>query len=338
MKEKKYGISLLRMLMCFEVILLHLWTDNKYPFFLLGFAALRYYSVGVFIIISFYLTYRKLSIGEITYLSNRIKRLVIPLIGWALIYYFIYYVFSYFINREVLPISNLFWQLFTGHSKNLNPSMWYQTVLIVLTIVFFIIFKYLSQKMALYVLILVAFLSLFLQYSSLNYSFFGELRYELKYPLGRICEMLPYAVIGVFLCKYDIYDKIRHRVLAVFFSALLLCALLLLTKKLPDRDDFSYSGLIPVLIAISCVNIAIIIPINEIFSSGIISIIDKTTDYTMGIYCVHRMIGKFLFILLKKLGFRSGTFFSCLLVYMISYLLCALIDKIPSKTAKYLIK
>ena len=43
---------------------------------------------------------------------------------------------------------------------------------------------------------------LVLQYSGVNYSLFSHLPYEVAYPLGRLCELVPYVGIVVVLKDY----------------------------------------------------------------------------------------------------------------------------------------
>lgn len=86
-QNHNYGISLLRFMMCFEVILLHFWKTNTditilKPFFLLEDAA-----VPTFIVLSFFLSENKLHSFTISNFKKRIHRLVWPQLVWTLIYW-----------------------------------------------------------------------------------------------------------------------------------------------------------------------------------------------------------------------------------------------------------
>ena len=65
-------------------------------------------------------------------LTKRIKTLVIPLVGWSVIYATLY---TFVLNRSI-SFKDFFWQSTTGHSEVLNPTMWFQSNLIVLTLLF----------------------------------------------------------------------------------------------------------------------------------------------------------------------------------------------------------
>lgn len=131
-KEFNYGLALLRALMCFEVVLCHFWTSDV-PKYLKSFSMLRGLAVPIFMFLSFFLTeHTFLNYNKIK-AKKRIWRVIYPQIGWALIYWLGYTIGQLKINFGV-TFCDLLWQMFTGHSPRLNASMWFQTVLIVLTI------------------------------------------------------------------------------------------------------------------------------------------------------------------------------------------------------------
>ncbi len=57
-----YGVALLKMFMCFEVILVHFWQGTV-SFCLIPFDALKGFSVPVFMFVSFYFTEKTLKGG-----------------------------------------------------------------------------------------------------------------------------------------------------------------------------------------------------------------------------------------------------------------------------------
>src|SRR5574344_683137 len=133
-KEINYGFALLRLLMCFEVVLCHYWGGDG-PKYLKLFSILRNTAVPVFMFLSFYLT-------ENTFLNykkekalKRIERLVITQIGCSIIYYICLTIGQIKIQFGV-KFTDLIWQIFSGHSPRLNPAMWFQIVLIVLSLIY----------------------------------------------------------------------------------------------------------------------------------------------------------------------------------------------------------
>ena len=179
-----YGLSILKMFMCFEVVLCHFWQyDNS--LILKLFALMRNVAVPVFIMISFFLMKNFFLSLNHQKLQKRLVKLFKPQLYWAIIYFIIYKICIIIIPNISLKLSlnDLLWQIILGHSPNLNPSMWFQFDLIILTIIFSIICHHFNSKK---VICLISLLlgALILQYSGLNYATFNSMIYELKYPLG----------------------------------------------------------------------------------------------------------------------------------------------------------
>ena len=322
-----YGFSLLKMLLVFEVILGHFCIWEEYDNILLWpFRELVSLSVPCFVILSFYLTERSfLQRDKIKY-HIRLRRLLIPQIGWAFIYWIVYFLFTTFLKADLThSISDLFWQLFTGHSPALNASMWYQIDMIIITIFFQFVFAGLNDKRGYSVIIGIMIFSYVLQFSGINRFLFGDMRFELKYPLGRIAEMIPYAVIGFSLRYFNVYDNLRkHR-----WIIMILCIILFyIGYNFPWHQvkDFGFSGLCKPYLALCIVSFANLCPLENLPLS-IKKIILIISDYSLGIYCCHRMI--YTIIHLSLPGLFISSIPMCVLTYLLSYLLCCLINLIP---------
>ena len=139
-----YGFSLLKMLLAFEVILGHFANWDEYdPRLVWPFRELVSLAVACFVILSFYLMAKSFLIRDKQMMKKRLIRLLIPQIGWAIIYYVIYALIDLFMNKGLHsgPM-DFFWQLLTGHSRYLNPSMWYQVDIIIVTVIFYFIFSF----------------------------------------------------------------------------------------------------------------------------------------------------------------------------------------------------
>ena len=205
LKPQNLGLCILRMLMCFEVVLCHFWHSTSVPPLLIPFYILRNYAVPVFMLMSFFLTQNCILSKKSQIYKKRLSRLILPQIGWTIIYWLIYQLISILFHTNLTNgPSDIFWQLLTGHCPRINPAMWYQIVLITLSIIFILLFNILPENIALISTYVFMIAALFLQYSGINSSMFSQLRYELKYPLGRFFEMLPYATIGFSLSYYKI--------------------------------------------------------------------------------------------------------------------------------------
>ena len=116
-------------------------------------------------------------------------------------------------------ITDMLWQIFSGHSQNLNVTMWFQVDLIYITILFLAVIL-IFKKNYIPVLYFIGAVAIILQYSGLN-MVFNDSRFEIKYPSGRFMEMLPLAVIGFMITRDGVLEKIRGRkYLAVNISVL----------------------------------------------------------------------------------------------------------------------
>lgn len=176
---------------------------------------------------------------DVKYMRKRMWKLVFPQIVWSFVYFIVCWVLNR--SRDLLP---LVWQVFTGHSPNLNPAMWFQVNLIVFSVLFFIIFYCCNEKVGIIIISMLFALCLFLQYSEFNYSLFGELRYELSYPLGRLAEVFPVAILGFIASKYNllVVRKNNKSINVLRGFALAIC-FLALDSYLPfPHLNFQYAG------------------------------------------------------------------------------------------------
>ncbi len=330
-----YGFSLLKMLLAFEVLLGHFAIWDEYDTILIWpFRELVSLAVPCFVILSFYLMARSFLARDPQKFKTRLIRLLIPQIGWAIIYYIIYLLLDLFLHTKLTAgPQDLFWQTLTGHSRNLNPSMWYQVDVIVISILFYFIFKYLDDKKAYLSLIGLLLFSYFMQLSGINRALFGELEFELKYPLGRILEMIPFAVIGFSLKYFNILEKLKkHR-----YIVMAACGILFFVGfniPWPAYKDFGFSGFAKPYLALCIVPFAFLVPL-EYLPLTIKKVILKITDYSLGIYCIHRLINTLLYAFIPGITLHSIE--RCILLYIVCYAVCWLIERIPNKTVKQLV-
>lgn len=330
--EKKsnynYGIAFLKCLMCFEVVLCHYWTPSigGSSKLLKLFEILRNLAVPTFMFLSFYLTKEIFFSNNWCTIKKRIHRLMIPHLFWTITYFLI---FKLIYN---VRINEFLWQLFTGHSEVLNPSMWYQIDIMIITILVALISK-IFKKSNTFVLLFIFSMSLLLQYTSINYNFFIGFRNEIKYSFGRLIEMIPYAVLGILCSYYDFKKIIKNNKVMCFIGFIFLGVIVLaLDKYFPERG-FNYSGLLKVYLTLIIITIFILFPFNKL-KPFVLKLIKIFSQYTLGIYCIHRLTGTFLNeLFIKVLGINMNSFIFCIIIYIVSYLVCFIISKIPLKSA-----
>ncbi len=333
-KEYNYGLALLRIFMCFEVILCHFYSGESKFLFL--FDVLKNYAVPVFMMMSFLLTEKMFLAKDNDLLKRRIYRLAVPLIGWGVIYLLFYLGVQLVTGVNISQsksIADYVRNAFTGH------AMWYQIDLIVLSLVFFLIFCVLEMRTGIVLINVLFVISIYLQYSGINMAIFNTCG-PYKYILGRLFEMMPYAVIGFDLAYFGLYQKAeKFRTIAIVCS--LAGGILILNIILPigllfrgpsNVPGFGYAGGIGIIFSILIVAIAYLIP-QRWFTESMKKCISFLSPYTLGIYCMHYLIGELLTMKVKELSFLM-----CIFMFIICYIVSVLMRRIPIKSVQMLIK
>lgn len=203
-----FGLSILRIISCFCVVLIHfcgkenLQGNSNITIFNIV-KQIFYYiyptAVPIFMILSFYFFSKILNEQDNEKFKDRMKRLIIPQVFWTIVYAIVFKVlFITTANWTKNPnISDFLYQFFLGHSQNINETMWFQVDLIILTLLYFLIFRFMKREKAIICICVLAITSIFLQYSGINYNTFKDLINETRYPLGRIAEVIPYCTIRI---------------------------------------------------------------------------------------------------------------------------------------------
>lgn len=326
-----YGIAVLRAFMCFEVVLLHFWRSPIVSY-LIPFSMLKGLAVPTFMFLSFYLTGKTIIAKNNKKKTNRIKRILYPQIGWTLIYWMIYFVIQNNFDFQI-NVYDLIWQLFTGHSPKLNPSMWFQVVLLLITFTFFFVFHGTDKKRGIIIIIAFLFFPLIMQYSGINYHLFEHLRYELKYPLGRVFEMFPYASLGIICAYFEVFTRFDGKKCILLGIMLLSTIVLLKYRILPPADGFGYSYNNNILLSFSIVGLFFLLPFDRLPIS-FKEAIKYLSRYTLGIYSSHRLIAFFVSLILPV---DVKSFVGCILIYILGFVLSHLFCVSFGRYGKYLV-
>ncbi len=345
-----YGIAVLRIWMCFEVVLYHFksWNgasiqDLAWPFRML----MRYgkIAVPVFMLTSFIFTdMSKLSMDN-KKIKKRFLRLLVPHFFWAFSYYLIYKLLDIWKGLSLEKgISDLLWQLALGHS--LNQTEWFQIDLIILTIVFIVLFK-IFKKHAIFVTWLMGYLALYLQYSGKNGALFDNVVWKegfnagyVTYPIGRIMEMLPFAVIGILICHYEILDKIKkHRCAVIVISILSLCFLFNMDVFSSVERQYDYSGCYYILVGTISVILFCLVPL-EVLPTFIKKIIMFFSQFSLSVYFGQRLIATLIYNTCFNAWFkmRPGSIHDCIIIYTCCVIIAWCISLIPSKYIRMAVK
>ena len=330
-KDKNYGIAILRVLLSYMVVIDHFYNKKikkKYKHIL-------YYHIPTFFLISFYYTHKTFATFNIDKIKLRFQRLVIPYIMWNLIAFLLNNIYYFIAGKECIhTIKDFFITLLYGNM--LIVPLWFQNILIFTSIVITIITLYFKNIYLLIFQILII-ISFNLQYTGENYNFFHS-----NFPIifsntyGRFIDTLPHSLAGFFIGIFNIPNKLNIYKCRTIISGILI--ILFISKYNWDKNllGFKYGG--------TRLNIAAIFIFLIFFSFPIISnkkikkYFDIFSNYTAGIYFVHYLIGRG-YIVKFILSNKIETLYGCLILYIISYCVCFLLDKIIGNThLKHLIK
>ena len=327
------GIQILKMILCFWVVLLHTYSFSNKLIFEIFFQ--RRFHVPTFIIISFYFFYYNISQRNIMKIKRRFERLLfpyilIPLIIWVfnnLIYIF------FKINRfkRKLSINILIYQLIFG--RIYYNIFWYLFNLIFITL-FFTIISFIFKKKFLLIFTIFLLISYLLQYSKYNFIFFNQYNDNIKYSLGNIIEIIPFAVIGLLFGSINLIEKFKKYRFKIIYLCFFNLYFLFKYHLFKNIKGFFYPGIIPGIGGIFLFILFSLIPLENIQNKTIISICKCISNYTGGIYYFHIIIRNYMRILSK---FITKSFYGSIVIYLINYLLCFIGIKIFGKTKlKYL--
>ena len=235
--------------------------------------------------------------------------------------------------------TDLLWQLFLGHS--INQTAWYQIVLIWLTIIFVAIFHSTTRKRGEVIIGCLGIWALVFQYTGINGTLFEQIRWMegfhseyIVYPIGRFMEMVPYAVVGTYICQYGILRwimKYRNKTL-LGVSGLFI---LINCRTFVDPEGYGYSGIYKLISSILIFAFFYCMPF-DILPQILQNIVKKISKYTLGIYYIHRMIGTIIYNsrLYGYFNMQAGSMHDCIVIFLISFFMVYAIYKLPIKWVK----
>ena len=330
MVKKNYnlGIALGKMLMCFVVVQAHFWDKSGPPPVLTIISSLQAFAVPFFMVISFFLSEKIFERRDPVRNRRRMRKLIFIQVAWAVLYWLVYVLYLLLVEKNPggLPdsVKLLLWQIFTGHSPKLNSTMWFQTDLIVLTALVILLFSRLSERGALGIMAVLAGACLIFQYSGLNEALLLPLRYELRYPIGRFFEVLPMAFAGLWIARSDAVGRMGRAAPLICIAAFAALRFL----PLPSAPGFENQGLRPLLTGSVWAMLAISLPLRSLPEKArdVLAVLSR---HTMGIYCMHRMTGNLLRMVFPRFGLKTDSLGFCLLIYLLSWLACELLSRMP---------
>ena len=335
-KSINFGLSILKLILSFLVVTTHNFikktTNNKCILYL---TKPRFLHVPSFFIISFYFTHKNFLSLDYKILLKRLIRLFIPYIIWPIFFWEL----NEYINRKYNKVySNSFEDLkqqLLLANRFIFP-LWFNLVLIIMTICFFIII-FIFRKHSLFILQIILILSYIIQYSGYNFNnFFVKNPYYNVRSYKSIHTSIPFAVTGYTLGYYNVLDIIqKNKIKVCVFSYLIY-------NMIADYNIFTnihsenyYAGINLNIQSICIIFIFSLFPSFLITNNIIRKFLIIITNYTGGIYYLHVPLKKYL----KKYStdIYNGTFLGLIKTYIIIYFICYIGMLIFGKTLlKYL--
>ena len=323
------GIDILRIWMSYEVVLMHLCDFRECAFFppLDIFRYCVFMAVPAFMFVSFLLTGRHFVTltQNREYPVSRCKRLAVPIIFWSLVYLLVYLCVQSFFGVDFdVRVSDLLPQLFLGHAY--AHPLWFLNVMLYLTLILSSIMSIKSYRFKTMILCALVVMSFVTEYTGLERRLVDDMSDEYKYPVGRLIEMMPYACVAILM-------RMHTKMLSPYFIAICIVLAVLCRYLLAPFHIFSlgYAGL-PLFFEVIAMCLILCLGRFGFIRGRMKEIISSIASLTLGIFCVHVLMGQFLFaFILPSIGLAGRTLLSCLIVYLVSLLVSMGIYRMPLK-------
>ncbi len=320
------NIQILRMIVCFNIIIFHCMGNANQNFFIYFISRIAvFYYVPIFFFISFYFSYRAFTSKNISNIKQRLLRISIPYIIWPFIFFFYSYINKIFDRKElVYQLKDLFYQLLFG--KPINPVFWFQFCLIFWTFIFSIIIFSFKSFYA-YVLFFLFSIIIFVNYFNLIEIILRKYKSIYSTSIFDLFYRNIYMFSGFFFGSIDLYQsKFTTKIKFIIIS-------LISIFIIQNKSKFYYIY-IQFIINILFIFLSFL-PFDSIKRRNIILVIKQITSYTGGIYYLHMQVR--FNILKNSFLIKKADFISCINNYLICYSFCFIGSKIFKNTKlKYL--
>jgi len=363
-EESKYnlGWALLKLWMCWEVVMVHAWNAwTVKPADMNAAMALvrdfRPFAVPVFMLITFFFASRHFASNDGAWLKRRFFRLCLPFVFWSVLAFATWRILgAHFPAFATNPADGAFWKegckaapepvafkylalQALGTTRTLGSQMWFQAVLVILTGFFAVFFRLVRPRFVVAGLATIFFFGVMMDYSGLNFKLFDAFRYEVRNPLGRVCSMLPYASVGLLAGMaarwMDGFSMSRRVYLAVL--GVVCTAFLLKFEVFVAPPGFYYKGLKMLVVALALVTAFRFLPLEKL-PSAVRRPVAWAAGYSMGVYFAHIYVGKLLEeLVFPHVGLVPRSFSGGCVVFAVSFAVCWLVSLVPSRHVRALV-
>lgn len=292
-------------------------------------------AVPMFMFISFYYLERGFEIQDNKKIQKRLQRLFIPQVMWTFILWVLHNILAFLKLSGHIGIKGFAYQLLLGH--NYNPPMWFQVDLLIITLGYILLKKTSDKYFTLIITVLIP-VCFYLQYTGWNYKLFEEFVYEVKYPLGRIVEVVPMCTLGVLCARFRLFDVLaKHKLLSCLacWLVFILCWFVHIICKVQTPMGFAYQGISLLVFSFAIVITFFYLPLLQGYFLRIVVFLSR---YTLGVYCVHFFVGCSLESCLRFVGIVCNDFLVCDFIFCFSMIIVIIISKIPIPGIKSLVQ
>ncbi len=323
--------------MCFEIVCCHWWRvpvveENIIQSILNSY---RGVAVCVFMCLAFFLFRKKLDSINRSELTDRCKRIILPNIVWLFPYLALRIIVWHQQGKSLVKLfREVIVHIFFGHSEFINAALWFQMSLFYITVILVCV-RVLSRDHWKVVFIVLAMICTISEYTPLHSVWSTVFPNDVAIACGRTVEMIPLAVVGSLLP--DVTQKLqkkysRGRQMVLYVVSFLLYVITMaFCFSYATMDGYSYAGIEKVIIASLSVLLFRFMPVKEkpvsmagrMASKGVVQL----SQHTLGIYCVHNLIGMILSKVYERfLGRPCGTITDSLLIFVFSLIVAIVIS------------
>lgn len=340
------GFALLKLWMCVEVVLTHFWNPRAHP---IGgnpdgglnrfFSEMRAYAVPCFMLMAFFLASERFSTVEPKWLKKRFARLLTPCIVWTLVTFAAFTALPAFSTVAKPTMKDLAYSIL-GTNVAIGAHMWFMAVLVILTGLFALFFRFVPRNFHEAGLWSLCLLAVILEYSGANYALFRSFHHDFQSPLGRCIPMIPYACLGLLAGRrresWSSLSDCRRWCLSI--AGVLMAAFFYNCDVFVASKGYYYTGLKMLTMAFALCTTAFFLPFERL-PAKVRGVVGAVSCYTMGVYFVHILFGRpleeFVF---GRMGLIPQSFAGGLVVFAFCWFFCFLLGRIPNRMVESLVK
>lgn len=313
--------------MCYGVILIRFCTQDC-SIILIGrvIRILQNNAIPVFMFISFFISGKKFWIEKIDIYEKKLSDYTSRFFFWNCVYSIIFYLCSRVgLIEEQIKLKDIVWQFLSGHSTKINSTLCFFVILLIYWIICGCLVRIVdnNKKTILFFAVLSG-ISICLSVSINGQKMYLEQLGEIGVIGYRFIFYMPYAFGGITLSNISIFESICRR-RKVWFLNTVVCIVLQIMLMHYSNPVLMFATVVSTVVLFYGINL-----------DGISNLQEKCffafTKYTLGIYCLHNLVGRVLKIfILKCRGDIRTDFLFCLSIYIICYFVSSMIGLIGCK-------